>query len=155
HHLESPRWHEHGPEQQAHVRLVVDDEHAQRPARSAHTVLSTTRCQPSARRPCHRRRRRRAKLAPMPYRETVAGLVVAGAITVLGLGGAQAAADRSSSRARARTAEDGAASVGRVSADIADAVEDSRRVAAAIGATGRFSPTLARTTSPVLDAVAF
>src|SRR5207248_1186175 len=49
----------------------------------------------------------------------------------------------------------GAAAVGRVSADIADAVEDARRVAAVVGATGRFSPTLARTTSPVLDAVAF
>ena len=91
----------------------------------------------------------------MIRRETVVGILVAGAVTVLGLGGAQAVAGRGSSRAATRTAEDGAQAVGRMDSDLAEALYDARRVAALIGAAGRFSPTLARLTSPVLDGVGF
>jgi signal transduction histidine kinase len=88
-------------------------------------------------------------------RENVIGAVVAGAVMLLGLGGAQAAADRSASREARRAAEDGAQAVGRVDSDLLEALIDARRIAAVIGATGQFSPTLARLNSPVLDAVGF
>lgn len=92
-------------------------------------------------------------LAAVFRRETVIGVVVAGAVTVLGLGAAQASADRSSGRAATRTAEDGAQAVSRIGADLTGAFDDTRRLAAVISATGRFLPALTRTTSPVLDAV--